>query len=336
MRASRPAPLAIAALGAALVALGAGGPRVADAQSRGCEIRGTTTPKNHLAVFSAGGDTIAQFTGQPLTVTTTLTDSGRAGVKTGGGFRVDGFVDRAALTFFTSRNVPVADGHVWVAAGRPVHVGGSGGQAEIELRAGSPVDQTVKVVAPCDAVTFERPTVTPRSPDGNSRGYVMKRAPLAVHGEPGGATVFTFTEDSAIGHLLFWSTEKKGNEVHVLHVGDLIVDGWVAASDLDALKVGEMQDELHDQSSTISTPKLALQGAPRTARATSEVVLRQRADETALKVGAVEAGGEVIFMETIGVWSNVVPSSLAILPPEGGGGFWVKTSELAGSGPPSK
>jgi hypothetical protein len=66
--------------------------------------------------------------------------------------------------------------------------------------------------------------------------------------------------------------------------------------------------------------------------------VRNHANDTAQIIGAIEREGEVLVLETILGWSNVVPTSLAIMPPDSGGGFWVHTADLGmnpGS-PPSK
>jgi hypothetical protein len=295
-------------------------------------------------VFSAasGNETVAKFTGQAVPAAVTLGTGARAKIRTGtgsGGFRVEGFVDVRAVPAFTTRNVPVVPDHVWIGGGRTVRLGGApSGQLTVEMNAGAPIDQVVRATTTCDAASLDVPSFRQPAVPGNARGYLVKKVPLELAAEPGGSAVFTFQSSTARDALLFWSTEQRGNQVRVQLIGDLVVDAWAPSTSFEALKQGEMMDSLAPGVTSISTPKLMMQGTPKVVRVTSDVTIRNHANDSALVIGAVEAGGEVIVLETVLSWSNVVPTSLAIMPPDGGGGFWVKTGELGNNpgAPPAK
>jgi hypothetical protein len=313
--------------------------RRAWAQAPSCTLRGAPIIAKTVEAFSAatGGEAIAKFTGQPVPMALTLpSGSGSRGVlRTGtgtGGFRLEGFLDPGDAPAFTTRNLPVVADHVWIGGPRRVKVAGaSGGRVAVELKAGAPIEQTLRATAPCDAVSFDLPSFRQEPVPGSARGYLAKRSPLEVRGSASGPALFTFTSSDIADALLFWSTERTGGAVHVHLTGDVVVDGWVAAADLQALKVGEMMDALAPGTPTISSPRLMMQGTPTVVKASREVTVRRRPNDTAQIIGAVEPGGEVMVLETVLGWSNVVPTALVLMPPTGGG-FWVKASEL-GSAP---
>jgi hypothetical protein len=314
----------------ALVALGSA--QVARAQ---CVLRGAPVMEKSAVVFSAGGEVIARFSGQPVALTATLpTAAGdRAAVRTGkgsGGFRVDGFLDTRSVPVMGSRSLPVVADHVWIGAGRRLSlVSSTATQAVVELKAGAPIDQTVRATAPCDALVLDPPAVAPVTPPGNARGYLAKRAPLELLKTPGGASVFSLSSDSIKDALLFWGTERRGGHVRVQLASDVLLDGWLPLAGLEALKEGEMLDALGAPPPRTSTPQLMLQGEPRRVKVSREVPLRSRADDKAPVIGAIEPDGEVLVVETVAAWANVLPVGLGVLGPEGGAtGFWVKVSEL--------
>ncbi len=314
-----------------------GGESVSRAQSA-CVLRGAPIMEKSAVVFGAaqGGDPIARFSGQavPAAITLATASGDRSAVRTGkgsGGFRIDGFLDARSVPALSARSIPVVTDHVWLGAGRRLTLIGpaAGGQHTVELRAGAPIDQSVRATAPCDALALDPPSVpTPVLPD-KARGYLAKRAPLELLGSPGGSSVFSLTSDSVKDALLFWSTERKNGFVHVRLQSDLVIDGWLPATHLEALKEGEMLDALGAPPPRTSSPQLMFQGEPRRVKVTREVTIRLRGDDKAPVIGAIEPDGEVLVVETVAAWANVLPVGLAILAPEAGTtGFWVKVSDL--------
>ena len=65
---------------------------------------------------------------------------------------------------------------------------------------------------------------------------------------------------------------------------------------------------------------------PRVARATKDIPVRFRRDEKERPIGVIEAGAELLVLETIAGWTNVLPKSVFALPDESGG-FWIPASE---------
>jgi hypothetical protein len=126
---------------------------------------------------------------------------------------------------------------------------------------------------------------------------------------------------------LFWSTETKGGFVHVQLRSDLTIDGWIRGADLDPLKKGEMMDQYIPPQTQVAGAQLLIDKPPRIATATKETLIRARRDERDRPIGVVETGAEIYVMETVAGWTNVLPKSLYILPPDDGG-FWIPSSEV--------
>ena len=321
---------ALRATAISLVALAMLAPSLARAQA--CAISGKPVLAKTVALQAAstGDDAIAKFPGQPIAATMTAA-AGRSKLRTGtgsGGFRVEGFVETRDVPVFTTRNVPVVDEHVWIGGGRRVRVRGpASAGVSIEMSAGAPIEQTLSATASCASVSLDQPSFRHPSPPGEARGYLTKKSPLAIAASAGGPAVFTFTSSSIKDALLFWSVEKSGAHVHVMLAGDVVIDGWAAASDLEALKAGEMMDAVLPGAVSISQPRLVMEGAPKTVKVSREVAVRARANDASEVIGAIEAEGEVLVLETVLGWSNVLPTSLAVMPADGRG-FWVKATEL--------
>lgn len=342
--------VALSVVAAALVAPGVGdrgarGEAIAQG-AQACSLRGSPAVPQGTLVFGAaqGGEAIAKFTGQPFALQLTLAPvssasaSARAALRGGAdrGLRVEGFVDPGEVPAFAARNLVVVPDHVFVGGGRRVKIAGAAaGQITAEIAAAAPVSQTLRATGGCDAVTLDRPPFKQQPPSGHARGHVAKQAPLALRAEPGGPPIFSFTSPSVKGALVLWSTERTASAVRVHLTGDVVVDAWVAASDLEPLKEGEVMDALLPGVATTSAPRLSIAGAgaPTPVKAPREAPVRARASEQAPVVGAVEAGAEVLVLETVMGWSSVVPAALHLMPPDGGA-FWVKSADLAG--PPAR
>jgi hypothetical protein len=303
-------------------------PRAAGAD---CSVKGTPVLPKTAQIFttSKGGDVIATFTGQAVAATVAFAGAPRAGIQTGGGFRLEGYVEPSVVPIFTTRDVTVAEGHVWIGAGRSVKVvGGTDASVQIEFAAPMPVDQTVRATTVCEALALDPPATRTASPPEGARAWVTKRVPLVLRGKPGGDGVFRFTSDASKGALLFWGTEVRGGSVKVALASDLVVDAWADAKDLEAMPRGEMLDAVATAGTTvIKPPKVTLGGSARIVKSPVEMPIRAKGDDAAVPIGTLDAGTEVAVLETILGWSNVVPTSFAVMPPAGGG-FWVKAALL--------
>lgn len=329
------ASLALPLFSASLALHTALSPSTALAQDKLCSLKGTAQLKRNVELSSASssGEPIARFTGQPveLELQVPAKTAPRFGLRTLGGFRLDGFIEPHEVPAYAAKNITVVADHVWIGAARRVQLAGvDGTQVSVELLAGSPIDQRVKAKAGCDELSIDFPSVKHQEVPGHARGFLVKKAPLELRGSAGGPVVFTFTSESIKDSLLFWSTERAGGQVRVRLLSDLVIDGWVAATDLSALKEGEMMDALGPGTPQLSKPQLMMQGEPRKVEVSREVVLRSKPEDKGAQIGSIAPGTRVLIIETVLGWSNVVPESLVVMPPEGKG-IWAKTAELTGA-----
>lgn len=308
----------------------------ARAEGSACSVRGTPTLAKNVELFAGatGEERLARFTGQAvgLRVTVPSQPGTRAAVKSDReGFHIDGYLAPQSVPVFTTRNVPVVADHVWIGGGRQVMaMSASADRVNIELAVGAPIEQTLRATVGCEGLSLEVPSFQQAPISGHARGYLVKKAPLAIRASASGPTVFSFTSEDIKDALLFWSTERSGGAVRVQLTGDVVIDGWASASDLEALKEGEMMDALAPGRSSISAPRLMMQGAPSPIKVPRQVSIRARANDAAAVIGGIDSGAEVLVVETVAGWSSVLPPALHLMPTEGGG-FWVKSSELKAS-----
>jgi hypothetical protein len=303
-----------------------------------CVLRGTAPVPKGTQMYDARADgrLLATFSGAvvPLSLGDLPADptSGRALLRTsngGGALRLDGWVAPASLHVYTTRDVPVVAGHVWLAAAQRVRlVRVAGASLDAELTIAGSQSQTARGSAPCDAFSLQRGPGTAMEVPGNGRGYLMKSATLPLFANPkaGEAAVFTLRMTDGTGQL-FWSTEARAGFVRVKTRGDLVIDAWARAADLDPLKQGEMRDQLLPPQTTVAGAQLTLDRPPPLVKATKDLVLRARRDIKERPIGVVEAGAEVYITETVAGWSNLLPKHLGMTPPPEGG-FWVPSGEI--------
>lgn len=320
--------------------------RMAAADDGGsCALHGSPVMPKSASIYDAasGGSAVVTFTEQPveLTVSQIPADAtaGRAKVRTGGGIRVEGFIDPQAVPTYAARDLPVVLGHVWIAEGRKVRVTGTAdGSLKVQAKLSGSIAQTLSATAPCDALTLTKRPRPAWDVPGNARGYVAKTDTLELHDGAGGPVVFTLEVGEPGGGLLMWSTEARKGYVHVMAHEDAIIDGWVPQRQLTALKRGEMMDQVAPPESVVAPARLAVEGKPIVVKALREVPLRLTTSDQAKPVGVVEAGGEVYVMETITGWSSVLPHALNVLP-AGDRSFWVRAAEIGlspAAAPPAK
>jgi hypothetical protein len=323
--AARPqAPLALVAPAAAQEAVS--GPQ--------CTLRGTAPLTKGTQLFDArsGGRVIANFSGSivPMTIADLPADptTGRGFMRTSNGgrsLRLEGYVPLSAVPVFTGRDLPVVAGHVWLSSAHNVRlVRGALNSLTAELTIAGSQGQTVRASAACDAFSLQRGTPTSMETPGNGRGYLMKSSALELFGQPGGESIFTLRMSGS--RHLFWSTEQRGGFVRVQSRADITIDAWARARDLEALKQGEMMDQLLPPQTAVTGAQLTLDKPPRLVRATKDIPVRARRDEKERSIGVIEVGAEVYVMETVAGWANVLPKGLGMTPPPEGG-FWIPSAE---------
>ncbi len=321
--------------GAASSAIAIVGPS-AGAGAPACAIRGTYPGPKGTQIFDAqsGGRAVAAFTGamQPMVLTDLPADptAGRGRMITSSGsasFRVDGWVTPSAVAVFTSRDVPVVAGHVWISEAQRVKlVQAAGGAVGVEVSVPGTGGQAARATAPCDALSLQQGAPAAAEVPGNGRGYLTRGDTLELFEEPGGSVVFSLKVMEGTAQL-FWSTEARAGFVHVRGRGTLTVDAWARASSLDPLKKGEMMDQFIPPTAAVGGAQPSLDKAPRMVQAGHEIPLRARRDDKEKPIGAIEAGAEVYVMEVLLGWTNVLPKNLGLTPVEDGG-FWVPSADV--------
>ena len=115
--------------------------------------------------------------------------------------------------------------------------------------------------------------------------------------------------------------------MHVLRQGEVAIDAWASAADLEAQKPGETVPAANVAEAPISQERRRIEGLPKIVRVKSEVAVRAVADELSPVIGAIEIEGEVLVRETLRGWTSVLPTNRGVEPAEGRG-FWVRSADL--------
>jgi hypothetical protein len=304
--------------------------------SAGCRLQGSASPRANAPIEDAQGRLLARFSGAPTLLVADSFPSragGRVRVTTGtgkGSFRVQGFTPVAEIPLYSMAPIAVSPGHVWIAAGKSLAYLSSGRNAlRIEKRVAVPFDQSFRAWAPCASIAFEPPALPSSTPGGIAQSYVIRRSRLELLGEPRRpeARLLTLLPSPQPPQALFSGREQRGEWVRVEHQGELIIDAWARAVDLQALPRGQGLDRLAPQSVSPVSARLAVQGEPRVVRAVREVPFRARADDSEAPLGVIEAEAEAFVLEVVGGWVSVMPKALEVVPrPDGQ--FWVRAEEL--------
>jgi hypothetical protein len=301
-----------------------------------CLLQGTSPVAKGTQLFDAasGGAPIARFTGNlvPMQMTEIPADpaTGRAKLMTStgsGSLRVEGYVDASAIPVFTSRDVPVMAGNVWIAAGQRVRlVHGGPGSIRVEKTVAGSRAQSVTGTAPCEGLALQASAPPAASIPQNARTFLTKNPTTDIFDRPNGDAVFSLQMLEGSSQL-FWSTETKAGFVHVMGRGDLVIDGWIRWRDLEPLKRGEMMGSDYRPQGPTAAAQLVFEDPPRLATAPKDIPIRSKRSEKAKPIGVLEAGAQVYIMETAAGWTNVLPKDLHILPPEDGG-FWIPATDV--------
>jgi hypothetical protein len=311
-------------------------PAAVNVTSPTCLIKGTYPPPKNAQLFDAstGGSVVAKLTGAwiPMTLSDIPFDpsAGRARLRTStgtGAMRLDGYLSIADLPVFTTRDIQVSGGNVWISSAQKVRiVRAQQDSVTVEITLAGTMNQTTRATAPCDAFSLAKGTPTALEIPGNGRGYMMKNSSIELFDKPNGDVIFTLNMMEGAGHL-FWSTESKAGFVHIQGRSDLTIDAWARWRDLDPLKKGEMMDQYIPPTTQVAGAQLTFDKPPPLARASREIAIRPKRDEKAKPIGFVEADAEFYVMEAVAGWTNILPKHLGIIAPDDGG-FWIPSSEV--------
>jgi hypothetical protein len=336
---SRPG-IAQLALGSLLVALSAAAPVTSHANpppaTPSCGQGGKVVFDKDTILTDGNGRKLARFSGGESAVKLLAPpadgkDVARIETGTGrGSFRLQGFVKASDLRIFTSSALPVVSGHVWLGAGtRVTAAGASGGKVRIEKQVTTPFNQRFGALADCSALTFAPQAPPAFSMPGAARVYLMKVSLLDLYDDvpPAGSPITTLQRSPAVDSVRFFSTEQRGGFVHIQYEGDVNIDAWAKANDLTALPRGETSDLPPASYNLTTPPQLQRAQAPRTVKTTRELALRLAAKDAEAPIGVIEPDTEVLVMDTVAGWANVLPKSLHVLP-AGEQAFWVKAADL--------
>jgi len=303
-----------------------------------CIVQGTTQMPPDVLIYDKqqAGQPFARFTGgeTPLSVSDFSASQAQARVRvqtgTGSGsFRLDGYVEAAKVPIYTKRNVPVVAGHVWIGTHQLVNVIGAWtGQLKVKKTLLRPMNQSFSGAASCDSFTLEASTPPGWTVPGHARGYVVKQDSIELYEDAEEGRVVVTLHRAADGDgILLWSSERKGGWVHVEYHGEVVIDAWARARDVQALPPGERMDEAAGPTIKKGTPRVSLQNAPRLVTTTREVPIRIKAADASPVVGRIEPNTETYVLDVMAGWASVLPKSLNVTP-HGDYHFWVKASDL--------
>jgi hypothetical protein len=300
-----------------------------------CTIRGVQPIRKGQQLFDAprGGRLLGQFTGAigPASVTLPVDLNVRVRVRTSAGkptLRLDGWSSLDTFQVYTTRDVPVLQGSLWLATGhvvQPVKVAGD--QLTGELTVQGSQDRKLRGTTACDAFSLDRTRPVPFDIPGNARGYLTKGSTVTLFDGAGGTEILEMALAEGASQL-FWSTESKGAFVHVLSRGDIVVDAWARLRDLSPLKKGEMMDQYVPPSTQTSGAQLKLEKDPRVLKVAREIPVRLRPDDKDKPIGVIEAGAEIFEVGSTPRWINVLPRELHVTPPSDAG-YWIPADAVA-------
>lgn len=224
----------------------------AEPQRSRCVVRGTgerivadrgTRPFEVFASSSAAAPVVVVH--QPWAVHVTWSElpvagrSRRARVGLGGQklLRLDGFASLAGRTFQIRRRADVHAGHVWIRGGSAVEIlGVEGGRVRVRAETGFAAPAQLDALAACGDLVYE-PAELPRSDeDERPAGEIaVATGPnIDLHAAPGGPRLLTVTPgEQHEGPMLSWLEERSGFVRVSGGEGDVILDGWVPASQVE-------------------------------------------------------------------------------------------------------
>ena len=240
--------------------------------------------------------------------------------------RIDGYVDTTAIPVWAGRDLPIVAGSIWIASAQKVKMtGAQPGTVTVEMPIFGTNSQMARARTSCDALALQKGTPQTQTVPGNGRAYLAKGKDIDIFDGPDGSAVFTLRMSTA-DVKLFWSEQTSGAYVHGQLRADVVIDGWLRKTDLNALPKGEMMDQYIPPETSIAGAQLAMDPPPRIARAPRDIPIRFQRLENDPPIGVIEAGAEFFVLETIAGWTNILPTKVYVMPAESGG-FWIPSSE---------
>lgn len=307
------------------------------AVTNACVISGTIVMAPEVIIYDkpSGGKPIGRFTGgaTPLRAQNFPNHAGDlAEVATGtgtGSFRLEGFLDPAAIPVFTTRDLAVVPGHVWIGAQREVRiVGATPSRLLVEKKVTWPLRQVFRANTPCEGVALTRGTPPGWDVPGNALGYVVKEDQLDLFDSPEAERTTVTTLNLARG-MLFWGRPGKAKNglVWLEHHGEVVIEAWAPRVGLRPVPKGETEDRQPPATRVHTVPKLKLADVPREVTVGRAVVLRSAASENAPKIGVIEPDTPTYVLDVVAGWASVLPKNLHVAPPPEGQ-FWALASDV--------
>jgi hypothetical protein len=289
--------------------------------------------KTALRSEPKGGTVVAEFTGGEIAFSlshfsTSDKKARRVRVRTSAGspeVRLEGWSDLDAFPLYAARDLAAVGNQLWISKSIQLTlVGSSGKELEVAYKILGSDQQWLRKKVPCDAVTLQPPSVEASEIPKRARTYQMKKGAIELYDAPNGDVVYTLRMDGE-ARKPFWSSESRGGFVHVITRGDVTIDAWARWRDLEPLRRGEVFDQSVPRPSPRRAKKLAMQDPPASVKAPADLPIHAQAKNAAEPIGWVEAGASFYPMERAHGWTNIVPTTLGVLPPDGAG-FWVRSS----------
>lgn len=312
--------------------------RADDDKALSCVVQGETPVRPDTEVFDRGskGTAIAKLTGAATPITIRHFPNplkGRVEISTSkgkGSLRIDGWADKDSFRFFAAKDLPVVGSNIWITKGQELHlVGASAKGFTTELKILGSRNPPKQVSLPCNGVSLELPDMPADDMPERARTYQMRNDSIDLYDGPGGALVYTLEMEEGT-RKVFWSTESRGGYVHVMSRADITIDAWAKQKDLAWTRHAELMDLAAVAPKPFRERKLAIKDPPAVVVADKELPIHDKPQNRPSPIGYIEVGARFYPMEKSGEWTNVMPESLAVLPPDGGG-FWVRTVGIPGS-----
>lgn len=300
-----------------------------------CTLKGSPSLTKGLQVFDApaGGKVVAEFIGGAAPLALTLAAdpvNQRSRASTSNGrptVRIDGWLSASSVPVYAVKDVPVVGDHVKIAGAHQVKlVKGAGANLTAELTIAGSQNQVLKGTAGCDSfsLAWGKPAVT--DPPETARNYLMKGTSLDLFDRANGESIYTLSMSDGASPL-FWGIESRGMFLHVVSRSDVAVDAWVKLGTLTPLKKGDRIDPPLTPPSAGAGSRMVLENPPPPKTAVKDIPIRASRDEKEKTIGVVESGAEFFVTQVVSGWASVLPKSLDLSPPEGGG-FWVQAADL--------
>ncbi len=319
----------------------AGGTAWAQSAPAPCQLRGSTALPKNTELSTEAGESLARFTGVPVTLKVTFPTASEGGARlevvptSKGGFQLHGMVAANAVPMFTKRDIMSSPGHVWIAANQEVRFhSASRGRLRVTKKVLYPMDQTFYGWGNCEdfSLVVGAPSPVRQYPEG--RGFMIGKPEIPLfdgHGAKA-SQIASITRASYGDGVFVWSSESQGGFRHIHYFGEVVIDAWAKTSDLQWMEKGEITDQQIPPRRTTNPPQLRVSGEPRVITTQSTVELRLAADEHAAQIGTIAPGTEVMVMDVVAGWASVLPKSLEVTP-TGEKQFWARVVDLNRSKP---